>query len=279
MHPDIVSFGPFAIRAYGLMLAIGFLFGIIIAAKRAERAGENPDHVYNLSLWIVASSLIGSRIYYILTHYYEFSTVGLPLFKRIIIEGKNMFWPVGADGQVGINGLVLYGGLIAATAVTTIYLKVHRLDVFKYMDLLAPSLGIGEFFTRIGCFLNGCCYGKPTDSIFGVVFPENSAAGYYYPHEHIHPSQLYNSLAGLAIFFLLLWLERFKKFNGFTALSYFILYAIGRFSLDFTRHYEEKLTVWGMSHNQILSLCILIACLSLLIYFWNKSVKTINRSL
>ena len=270
MHPEIVSIGPFVIRAYGLMLAIGFLVGILIAARRAKNMGENPDHVYNLSVWIVVSSLVGARLYYVITHYGEFRADGLSLPLRVFTEFKNIFWPV-SHGEIGISGLILYGGLIAATLMTALYLRRHRLSVPKYMDILGPSLGIGEFFTRIGCFLNGCCFGKPTDSFCGVVFPPESAAGYYYPNTHIHPSQLYNSFAGLVIFILLITLERYKKFDGFTALMYFILYSLGRFTIDFTRHYESSMTVWGLSQNQLLSVGVFVICVVLLAYFTKKA--------
>lgn len=257
MHPTIFSIGLFAIRSYGLLLAGGFLTGIMVAAWRARRMGEKPDHIYNLSVWLVISSLIGARIYYVVTHYSEFSAAEAnSLFMRIIIELKNMFWPVGPNGQFGISGLVLYGGLILATVVAVLYLKKHKLSVLKYMDILAPSLGLGEFFTRIGCFLNGCCFGLPTDSGIGVVFPENSAAGYYFPGTPIHPAQLYSSFLGLMIFVLLLLLERYRKFNGYTAMLYFILYAAGRFIIDFFRYYEDRLKVWGMNHNQIVSMAV-----------------------
>jgi len=275
MHPDIISLGPFTIRSYGLFLAIGFLFGIWLASYRAKKAGENPDNVYNLSVWIVVSSLLGARLYYILTHYEEFrSPEGTPLFSRFFIEFKNMFWPIGSDGQVGISGLVLYGGLIAATIVTIIYIKKHGLNIPKYLDILGPSLGIGEFFTRIGCFFNGCCFGKPTESIFGVVFPDCSSAGYYFPMTPLHPAQLYNSLSGLIIAGLLLYLERYKRFNGYTALLYFIFYATGRFILDYFRYYETKLTFWGLSHNQLISLAIFTVAVYLFIHLNIKYRKT-----
>jgi len=274
MHPEIIAIGPFAIRSYGLMLSIGFLAGIMFAAWRAKKAGENPDHIYNLSFWLVISSLVGARLYYVITHYDEFrANKGLSLPIRIFTELKNMFWPVGGDGQIGISGLILYGGLIFATIAAAVYLKKHKLSIPKYMDLLGPSVGLGEFFTRIGCFLNGCCFGKPTDSFVGVVFPETSAAGYYYPDIHIHPSQLYNSFAGLAIFAILLYLERYKRFDGFTALLFFLLYSIGRFTIDFTRYYETDMKVWGLSQNQLLSLGVFVTAGSLILYFSKRTGK------
>ena len=268
MHPSIITIGPFAIRSYGLMLAAGFLCGIMLAAYRAKKAGENIDHIYNLAVWIVFSSLIGARLYYVITHYHEFrENENLFFVKRFLLELKNMFWPVGANGQIGISGLVLYGGLIMATLVTWMYLHHYRLNIPKYLDIIAPSLGLGEFFTRIGCFLNGCCFGKPTESLFGVVFPENSAAGMYFSGLHIHPAQLYNSFAGLIIFIALIYMERHKRFNGFIALLYFILYSAGRFIIDYFRFYESSMKFYGFSHNQILSIVVFIIATSMLVYF------------
>ena len=274
MHPEIISIGPFAIRSYGLMLAVGFLTGTIIAAIRARKAGENPEHIYNLSVWVVVSSLIGARLYYVFTHYYEFrADAGMSPLKRFFSELKNMFWPIGSDGQVGISGLTLYGGIILAVIVTALYLKKNELSIPKYMDLIAPSLGIGEFLTRIGCFLNGCCFGKPTEAWFGVVFPESSAAGYFYPGVALHPAQLYNSLTGLAIFAILVKTERYKKFDGFSALLFFILYSAGRFTIDFFRHYESRLKIRGLSLNQILSLVVFCVCVTAIIYLWKMCDK------
>jgi len=271
MHPSIITIGSFTIRSYGLMLAIGFLSGITFAAWRAKKAGENPDHIYNLSVWIVISSLLGARLYYVITHYYEFrAEESLPFLNRFFIEIKNMFWPVSSSGQIGISGLVLYGGLIAGTLAAAIYLYAHKLNVYRYLDLIAPSLGLGEFFTRIGCFLNGCCFGKPTECALGMIFPENSAAGMYFPGIPIHPSQLYNSLAGLIIFVALILLERYKRFDGFTALLYFILYATGRFIIDFTRYYESDLIFLGLSHNQIVSVVVFIIAAFFLVYYMTK---------
>ena len=126
MYPELFSFGPFTLRSYGLMLAIGFLSGIMLAARRAKKAGENPEYIYNLSVWTVISSLVGARLYYVFTHYLEFrADKELSIIKRFATEFKNIFWPVGADGRVGISGLILYGGLILATLVTILYLKKH----------------------------------------------------------------------------------------------------------------------------------------------------------
>ena len=275
MHPSIFSLGPIAIKSYGLMLAVAFMAGIILAARRASKAGENPDHIYNMSVWLVLSALFGARLYYVVTHYSEFrARPEITGLTKVLMELRNMFWPVGVDGVVGINGLVLYGGFIGATLTAALYMYKYRLSIPIYMDLMAPSLGLGIFFTRIGCFLNGCCFGKPTKSVFGLIFPFDSAAGYHYHNIHIHPSQLYQSLMGLVIFGTLLYLERHKKFDGFLALLFFMFYAVARFIADFFRYYESHLTLSGLSHNQLLSIVIFIIAGGLLIFFSQRAKKT-----
>ncbi|MBT4483214.1 MAG: prolipoprotein diacylglyceryl transferase [Candidatus Latescibacteria bacterium] len=272
MHPEIFSIGKFTIRSYGFMLAIGFLTGITLAARRAQKSGENPDHIYNLSIWAVISSLLGARVYYIITHYSEFrASKDTPILTRFFTELKSMFWPIGSDGQIGISGLMLYGGVICATIAVAIYLKKHKLNVLRYMDFIAPSLGLGEFFTRMGCFLNGCCFGKPTEATLGIVFPDSSVAGYYFSDVHIHPTQLYNSIFGLTICILILFLERYKRFDGFSALLFFMLYPLGRFFIDFFRHYESELMVGGMSQFQILSIIIFCGAVSAMVFLWKTA--------
>lgn len=272
MHPTLLKIGPFAARSYGFMLALGFFAGIMLSAWRAKKSGENPDHIYNLAVWVVLSSILGARIYYIITHYSEFMAVEYhSLVQRFFIEMKNMFWPVGDGGQVGISGLVLYGGLIGATLVTWLYLRIHKLNVLIYMDFIAPALGLGQFFTRIGCFLNGCCFGRPTESVFGILFPQDSAAGMYFPGMSIHPAQLYSSLAGLAICAALLLLERYKRFHGYSAMLYFIFYAISRFFIDFTRYYEPHVRLFGFSHNQLVSIAVLVIAVPLFVYFSRRA--------
>lgn len=272
MHPDIVSFGPFHIRSYGLMLALGFLLGIILAARRAKKAGENTDHIYNIAVLGVISSLIGARLSYVITHYAEFrAPEGTSGIMRILVELWNMFWPVGSDGQVGISGLVYYGGLILGTAATVVYISRRRLNILKYLDIIAPSIPLGEAFTRIGCFLNGCCFGSPTDSVFGVVFPDSCAAGTVFEGQPIHPAQLYNSFAALVIMGLILWLERYKRFDGYSAALFFMLYPAARFVTDFFRYYETGMKIGGFSLNQILSMIVFVAISSIFLYLISKS--------
>jgi phosphatidylglycerol---prolipoprotein diacylglyceryl transferase len=274
MYPELFSVGPFHLRTYGLMLAMGFLAGILLAAYRARKAGEDPEHIYNISIWLVLSSLVGSRLYYVITHYSEFRAgEHYSLLGRILVEMRNMFWPVSADGQIGLSGLIYYGGLICATIAAVLYLRFHRLNLPKFLDILAPSIALGEVFTRIGCFLNGCCFGHQTSCPFGVVFPPESVAGSYNPGVPIHPTQLYSSFGALVVMGLIIYLERFKRFNGYSAILFFMLYSVARFIEDFFRFYEDGMQSHGLSQNQLISICIFTVTVVLMVFFTRKTFR------
>lgn len=132
------------------------------------------------------------------------------------------------------------------------------MPVWRVGDAIAPAVAFGIFLTRIGCFLTGCCFGKPGSVPWAMVFPQSSAAGTMFPNTPIHPTQLYSSLYGLAIFGMLLFLGRFRRFDGFMFWSFVLLYSAARFGVDFVRYYEESMTLFhvgptGISVNQGIS--------------------------
>lgn len=260
MHPVILKLGPVAIHGYGLMLAVSFLVGIYLAARRAKKAGIDPEQIMNLSLYIIVSSVVGARLFYVIFHWEEYAG-NLWALVSPIQEGR----------VVGIFGLVLYGGVILATLVGMAYILRRRLPLWRVADVVAPSIALGVFFTRLGCFLNGCCFGVPSDSPWAVVFPLASPAGSTFPGLPLHPTQLYSSLYGLAIFGMLLGLERFKRFDGFTFWLFIMLYALARFLVDFVRYYEPSMTVLGgLSVNQAISIVLFAMGGAVLVTLWQK---------
>lgn len=253
MHPDIFKIGPLQIHSYGLMLAISFLLGIFLAIHRAKKQKIDPNKIMDLAVVIVISAIVGARFLYVIFHLDEFRGHWLDMIN-----------PFQSSGEIGIAGLTMLGGFLAALFSGLIYLKLKKLAVLKIADIITPSLGLGIFLTRIGCFLNGCCYGTPTTAPWGMIFPSESAAGYHFTNTPIHPAQLYSSFYGLAIFFLLLLLERWKKFDGFLLFSFLILYGIARFIVDFYRYYEESMVLFSIG-NQPISLNQGISFLMILI--------------
>mgnify|MGYP006290846141 CR=1 FL=1 len=250
MHPILFKIGPLEIRSYGFMLALSFLLGIWLATRRAKKQGVDPNHILDLSVILIISGIVGSRILYVLFHLQEFRGRWLDTIN-----------PVQSDGTIGIAGLTLLGGVILCFVAAFIYLRLKNLSFLKFADILVPAVGLGIFLTRIGCYLNGCCYGLPcdADSAFCVEFPLNSAAGSQFPGIPLVPTQLYSSLYGLIILVALLFAERWKKYDGFLLYLFIILYGVSRFIIDIFRYYEDSmviLTIGGLdiSTNQVISL-------------------------
>ncbi|MFO7675612.1 MAG: prolipoprotein diacylglyceryl transferase [bacterium] len=252
MFPTILRLGGIQIYSYGLMLFISFLLGIFIVERRARRFGVESKDVTDLALWILVAVVVGSRLFYVAFHWNE--------FKDDLI-GIIAFW------RGGLAGLMFYGGFLGALIAGLIFVRVRRLPVLKLLDAAAPAIVLGEGFTRIGCFLNGCCYGVPTTGCTGIHFPLHSPAGASYPGQAIHPTQLYSSLAGFLLFGIALLLERRRLKEGVLFAVMLILYSLFRFGIDFVRHYENAANYWG---NQVVALGLTAVGIVLLVVFLRR---------
>ena len=158
MYPLILDLGFIQLRSYGLALAFAFLMGILLASYRGKKVGLNPDLILDLSVYIIISSIIGARTYFVVTHWHLYSGDLLNVFK--VWEG----------------GLSVQGGVILSVIVSYFYVKRVQIDFFQLADVMIPCVALGQMIGRIGCFLNGCCYGKPCDLPWGVSFPETDTA-------------------------------------------------------------------------------------------------------
>ena len=238
MHPVLVELGPLKIYAYGFMLALSFLAGIRLAARRADRRGLGGDLIYDLSIVLVLAAVVGSRGLYIVTHREHYHSL-VDIFA---------IWQGGAT---------YYGGLVLAVAGAFVVLRRKGVSFLRVADICAPSIALGVFFTRIGCFLSGCCFGRPTGCPLGVVFPAGSPAGSMF-EGHIHPTQLYSSFYGLLILGFLLLLERWSRFDGFLFSCLLVLYGVARFVVDFFRWYEPSAMTGVLTFNQVISIGLVI---------------------
>jgi phosphatidylglycerol---prolipoprotein diacylglyceryl transferase len=261
LYPVILKLGAFELRSYGLMLAISFILGIYWSISRAKKRGVDPNHVMDLSVLVIICSIVGSRILYVLFHLDEFRG-----------HWTDTFNPFQSNGQIGIAGLTMLGGVILSIVVAIIYLKIKKIPFLKLADVMIPAFALGIFITRIGCYLNGCCWGLEcaADSFWCVVFPTNSPAGSMFQGIPIIPTQLYSSLYGLLILVILVVAEKWKKFDGFVLNLFLILYGISRFVIDMFRYYESSMVVIpfgerGLSLNQAISLSMICAGAVLLV--------------
>ena len=270
MHPEIFRIGAISVKAYGLMLAISFFVGVFLALKRAEKFNVPPVKVIDLSLVILLAAIIGSRFFYVIYHLEEFEGHWFDIIN-----------PFQSTGTVGIAGLSMMGGVVLVIISVIAAIKIWKIPFWRTLDVFAPAFVLGLGITRIGCYLNGCCYGTPTDWFWGVTFPENCAAGWHYPHTDIHPTQLISSIAGFVIFALLIFLERKRRFPGFTFYMMLILYSAFRFVIDFFRYYEPSMVFMSIgnvniSNNQFISFIIIVAAAAGLIY---RAKRSNNNSL
>lgn len=259
MFPIILRLGSLNIYSYGLMLFISFIVGIKIVERRAKKFGVDPKKITDLALVILIAVVVGSRLLYVIFHWGE--------FKNDLI-GIIAFW------RGGLAGLMFYGGLVGAILAGIIYAKSQRMPLLKMLDAVAPAIVLGEFFTRIGCFLNGCCFGKPTSLPCGIVFPYNSPAGYTFHNTAIHPTQLYSSLAGLSLFFVALWLEKRRLKEGVLFFIIMTLYALYRFLIDFVRYYEDTGNFWI---NQAISIGFIVLSAIMLFYVNKRKVHVAKK--
>ncbi len=248
MHPVLLELGRFQIRSYGFMLAVSFLLGIWLAGRRAKKYGVDPQKILDLSVLIILAAVVGSRLLYVVFHLDQYRN---PLDMFALWQG----------------GATFYGGFLLAMAASYWWVQRNGLSFLTIADIMAPSIGLGLVFTRVGCFLSGCCYGKPTEGPLGVVFPPDGPAGAAAAalaqqmgrdHVALHPTQVYSSLKGLTIFLVLMLLQPKLTKRGSTFGLLLVLYGIGRFVIDFFRYYEDNARVLlGLSFNQVISVVLI----------------------
>jgi len=244
MHPIAFQLGPLAIHWYGVMIALAFLVGLLTAARRARRENISGETIADVVLWLMVGGILGARIVYVTT-YWKDEFAGQSFSEIFMIQH---------------GGLVYYGGLIGAMIAGFIYIRWKKLPLWKTADVLAPSIALGNIIGRIGCLLNGCCYGRPTDLPWGIRFPSDHPTGGL----PVHPTEVYDALNNFILYLLLAWLFRRKKFDGEVFATYLIGYAIIRTVMEYFRgDYPPDQIHFGLTPGELISIPVFIAGLSL----------------
>ena len=225
MYPEVFSWGVVHVRTYGLLLAVAFLVGTWLALREARRLGLDEDHLVTVILVTLVASILGARALYVLEH----------------IADYRQSW--GSVLAVWQGGLTLYGGIVGGTVAGLWTARRLRLPMWTVADALAPSVALGTTFGRVGCFLNGCCYGRPTRMPWGVTYPPDTFPGLEFGDAPIHPAQLYFALSGLMLFLVLWTIRRHVRTPGVLFWLFVILFSAIRFVLDFTRAYEPTAVI------------------------------------
>ncbi len=255
MHPVVWRItDTIAIKSYGVAIAVAFVLGILLTARHARKVGLKFNDFVDMGFWVVIAAIVGGRVFYILFNLSDY------LRKPIAIV------------QIWQGGLIFYGGLFAAVLTAIIFMRRRGIPVWLGGDLIAPQIALGYAITRVGCFLNGCCYGEATSLPWGVKFPPGCGAGRYIGELsfaaffsgqpdvviRLHPVQLYAVAANLVIFVVLLLAWRRRSFDGQIFWGYLVLYPIYRFAVEFIRGDNQPL-VLGLTTAQIMSIT-LIGC-------------------
>jgi phosphatidylglycerol:prolipoprotein diacylglycerol transferase len=260
LFPHLFEFGKFALPTYGVLAAVGLVVGLIINVNLAKRDGIDEDFSWNLGVISIIAGVIGAKVLLVINDWGYYSTHRREIFSLNILQA----------------GGVWYGGFIAAVTCGLMYVALKRKPLLRTLDAFVPGIAFGHAVGRLGCFAAGCCYGKPTDEPWGVVFTNPLAKALVGTPLGIrmHPTQIYEFLAEMIIFAIVMWTWRHKKFSGQVFGTYAFLYGIARFWLEFYRDDPERGSVFNglMSGTQLISI-VLVIIGGLMWLKWEKHVS------
>ncbi len=246
MHKIAFQLGGLSIHWYGVLVALGFLAGLWTASRRGLREGVAAEKIIDLGPWLMLGTIVGARTLYVVSYWRE-QFAGKPLWEIFMLHH---------------GGLVFYGGLIGACLAGILYIRVKKLPLWKLADILAPSIALGHAIGRVGCLMNGCCYGRACELPWAIHFPKGHET---FP-QGVQPTQIYESLLNFALYVALAWLYRRKKFDGQIFATYLICYALLRAFVETFRGDYPVYYLGGMATPaQLVSVGILITGLLL---FW-----------
>jgi phosphatidylglycerol:prolipoprotein diacylglycerol transferase len=238
------------ISTYGLLLAISFLLALWLTAKLAAADGLPKNKVYDLGLYILAASLVGSKLLMVVTEWDEFKGDWSKLLSFDFLR----------------SGGVFFGGFLAAVFASVLLMRRYKLPWRQTADAFAPGIAIGHAIGRLGCFSAGCCWGKPTASWIGVRFPEKASELTGVPFDTpLVPTQLIEAVANLLIFLFLLWLWKRRAFYGQIIYTYMMVYSVTRFIIEIWRD-DPRGALLGLSTSQLISVVLFFLSLALTIY-------------
>jgi phosphatidylglycerol:prolipoprotein diacylglycerol transferase len=260
LRPILFQLGQFPVRSYGLMMALAFIVGILVARRRARAAGLDPDVIIDFAFFVILASIAGARAVHVIVQWDYYRADPLSIFR--IWEG----------------GLAQYGGIAAGVVTGMIFFVRRHIDPWMGSDVVAPSVALGVAIGRIGCFLNGCCYGKACSLPWAVTFPPSSIAGQHVHGAALHPTQIYESLAALVIFFVLIAVDRRKPFYGFTLWLLIILLAAYRFLIDPIRQYEATAMVFqgprfALTANQAIGIALIAISVGFMVFLGKRGSR------
>ena len=227
-------------------MALGFLAAIYLAAREGRRAGIAPAKMWDAGLYALLFGIMGARIVHVLLdlEYYASRPLEIAMINR--------------------GGLAIHGGLIAGIVAACLFVKRNEMPLWKTADAFAPYIALGQAIGRIGCLLNGCCYGMATGLPFGIALPGHL--------QRLHPTQVYSSVFLFLTFIALKRMYHRKRFDGEVFFSYLLIFSAGRFFIDFLRG-DLRIVYFGLRTSQFISLAIFMIAF-LCLRFRRANAKT-----
>ena len=248
MDPVFFSIGSFSIRWYGFLAAMGFLAALLIIQINRRYAKLSSDQVSNIVMLGMISGVVGARIFYVAQNWSFYSAHPSAIIR------------------IDQGGLVFYGGFILAFILVVLYVrKVCRADVVRVLDVMAPALAAAHSLGRIGCFFNGCCYGKPAQIFWAMAYPAGSEPYRKYGSLPLHPVQIYEALLNIILAAILFYIVR-KCRRGTAMASYIFAYGVLRFVDEFFRG-DHSDFVQGFTPAQVIGFGMIPLGIVLLIKF------------
>jgi phosphatidylglycerol:prolipoprotein diacylglycerol transferase len=248
MHPVLFDLFGYPVHLYAVMIALGFVFGIWLAVSYGEKQGLDRAMLLDLGWWIIVSGLVGSRLAFIVVEWkqYYYPCFDVAHFNTLFPDKQITEPDCTRILRFWNGGLVFYGGVIGAMLTIVWFLRREKVAFAPVGDALIPSLALGQFFGRLGCYAAGCCFGVPSEGALSVHFPAGSM-----PYDHhlkhglidalaphsagVHPVQLYDAFGGLALCLVLLWIRRRKTYHGQVFVAWLFLYPIWRAIVELFR--------------------------------------------
>lgn len=237
------------VYSYAFFIVLGALTATIYTKWRAKKElgiNELPNSFFYL---IFIMGFVGGKLFYYLEKPSYFMSN-----PQLMLEGFS-------------GGFVFYGSFVTIVPFVVWYLRKHKIPVLPMLDIFAMTTLIVHFFGRMGCFLGGCCYGSPTDTFLGVVFPDSNGVA-------VHPTQLYEAFLLLILIFMILRMKQKKQFSGEVFLTYIILYAFCRIFLELFRGDQRGYIITNvLSHSQCIALLIITISI---IYYKKLLIQNLN---
>ena len=249
MFPILFTIGKIHLYSYGFFIGLGLFVASYFFMKKANSYGYQSSNLENTIFFSFLSGIIGARLLYVLLNFSYFTANPSEIVK---------FWE---------GGLVFIGGFLFAFTIGILLLRKYKYPIVDVLDIAAPFIILGHSIGRIGCFSAGCCYGKETNSIFGVVFQNPNCLAPL--NIKIHPTQLYESVGNFVIFLILLKILNKRQFKGQVIGAYLLLYSMFRFFVEFFRA-DDRGAVYIFSVTQGISIVMFFLGVIILYYGYKK---------